>query len=374
MPEDADATKGLISTSSPSARPSSGSRRVTRSPCRPRPACAGSRWSASAPFTTSDGRREPYSPKFRTALVLTGAGTAGAYHAAASARWPEAGVRIDLVAGHGAGPSARSSRPSKAVPPSGARTGSGGRERLPASTVASRAARPRWLPRRRWPWCWCRSPRWRPAWSPTRPRCFSRSWASRRGARSRRVTRRWSATRSRRRAGVVGSQGVAPPGGVGARGAGRRGSSRRVHGRTRERGRFWWRVFGAPIDGGSVISYWQTALWRLIAGGARVPRPDPVELSRRYAEVLTENLGQPGFRELLVVVHDLDTRRDLPWRRSPSRTAAPSSAGRRDCRRSGASRRDTRSGGRRTRPRHGRAGGVAVPARGDRAVAGDLLG
>mgnify|MGYP001374443353 CR=1 FL=1 len=47
--------------------------------------------------------REPYSPKYRTALVLTGAGTAGAYHAGVLRALGEAGVRIDLVAGHGIG-------------------------------------------------------------------------------------------------------------------------------------------------------------------------------------------------------------------------------------------------------------------------------
>ena len=47
--------------------------------------------------------REPYSPKYRTALVLTGTGTAGAYHAGVLRALAEAGVRIDLVAGHGAG-------------------------------------------------------------------------------------------------------------------------------------------------------------------------------------------------------------------------------------------------------------------------------
>ena len=35
------------------------------------------------------------------------------------------------------------------------------------------------------------------------------------------------------------------------------------------------------------------------------------DLARRYAELLADNLGQPGFRELLIVVHDLDARRDL---------------------------------------------------------------
>ena len=40
-------------------------------------------------------------------------------------------------------------------------------------------------------------------------------------------------------------------------------------------------------------------------------RREADDLSRRYAELLAENLGQPGFRELLLVVHDLDANRDL---------------------------------------------------------------
>ena len=89
-----------------------------------------------------------------------------------------------------------------------------------------------------------------------------------------------------------------------------------------------------------MMSYWQAALWRLLTGGARGPRPNPADLSRRYAELLGENLGQPGFRELLVLVHDLDTRRDVaaaalaePFRRgffgrrAPGVTAAPDRAG-----------------------------------------------
>ena len=38
---------------------------------------------------------------------------------------------------------------------------------------------------------------------------------------------------------------------------------------------------------------------------------DAAALGRRYAEVLSENLGQPGFRELVVVTTDLDARRDV---------------------------------------------------------------
>jgi hypothetical protein len=40
-------------------------------------------------------------------------------------------------------------------------------------------------------------------------------------------------------------------------------------------------------------------------------RPSPVAFSRRYGEALGENLGQPGCRELVLGVTDLDARRDI---------------------------------------------------------------
>ena len=52
-------------------------------------------------------------------------------------------------------------------------------------------------------------------------------------------------------------------------------------------------------------------MWDLVRGAAQLKQPTPAELGRRYAEMLTENLGQPGFRELLVTVHDVDAHRDL---------------------------------------------------------------
>src|SRR5438094_1040240 len=54
------------------------------------------------PPTASFGA-EPYSPQRRTALVLTGIGTAGAYHAGVLRALHEAGVKIDIVAGRGVG-------------------------------------------------------------------------------------------------------------------------------------------------------------------------------------------------------------------------------------------------------------------------------
>jgi hypothetical protein len=269
--------------------------------------------------------REPYSPKYRTALVLTGAGTAGAYHAGVLRAVAEAGVRIDLVAGHGAGA-------------------------IGAFFTAVEGGPALWGPDGLW-----RQKAvagfygWRPAlrafgWAVAAALALvlvplaalagglvvfpaslllgllgvdagltlAESYAALvRGAFAPGGLASWVPRASLLLAGAVLSALA-----VAALRA-------RTSGRRRERGRFWWRVFGAPIDGGAVIAFWQSALWRLMTGGARAPRPDPADLSRRYAELLTENLGQPGFRELLVLVHDLDTRRDLalaalvePYRRS----------------------------------------------------------
>src|SRR5512133_1136022 len=44
-----------------------------------------------------------YSPQLRTALVLTGTGTAGAYHAGVLRALHESGVKLDVVAGRGIG-------------------------------------------------------------------------------------------------------------------------------------------------------------------------------------------------------------------------------------------------------------------------------
>src|SRR5215467_13361447 len=46
---------------------------------------------------------DTYSPQRRTALVLTGTGTAGAYHAGVLRALHEAGVKIDIASGRGIG-------------------------------------------------------------------------------------------------------------------------------------------------------------------------------------------------------------------------------------------------------------------------------
>jgi len=72
-----------------------------------------------------------------------------------------------------------------------------------------------------------------------------------------------------------------------------------------------WSLLGAPVDASGAIGASVTALWGILRGGAALRTPDARDLSRRYADLLMENLGHPGFRELLLVVHDLDARRDM---------------------------------------------------------------
>ncbi|MEP6782636.1 MAG: patatin-like phospholipase family protein, partial [Acidobacteriota bacterium] len=79
----------------------------------------------------------------------------------------------------------------------------------------------------------------------------------------------------------------------------------------RSSGNFMWTLLGSPIDAGAAIQHATETVWRLLKGGAAIKTPQADDLSRRYSELLAENLGQPGFRELLLVVHDLDANRDL---------------------------------------------------------------
>jgi len=71
------------------------------------------------------------------------------------------------------------------------------------------------------------------------------------------------------------------------------------------------RVLGGPLAATDLVSACSNELWNLIRGAAPLTAPPAAELSRRYAELVAENLGQPGFRELLVTAHDMDARRDL---------------------------------------------------------------
>jgi hypothetical protein len=87
---------------------------------------------------------------------------------------------------------------------------------------------------------------------------------------------------------------------------------RRESARRRERGAVWWKALGGPIETRAVSERFAGLLWPLVRGAATgKAEPSPAALSRAYTEVLAENVGQPGFRELIVTAHDLDTRRDL---------------------------------------------------------------
>jgi hypothetical protein len=86
---------------------------------------------------------------------------------------------------------------------------------------------------------------------------------------------------------------------------------RRVPVRRAARAKPWWRVLGAPLDPAPASNAFAVALWELLGGGGPVARPAPAMIGRRYAEVLAESVGQPGFRELMIVAMDLDSRRDV---------------------------------------------------------------
>ncbi len=170
---------------------------------------------------------QPYSPERRTALVFCGTGAHGAYHAGVLRALQEAGVKIDIVAGHGAGAAAA------------ALAAIDGGAQLWDDNGIWRAAGVRQFYRWRWPW----------------------------------------------------------PAGT----AGRRRAS----------GSGLWRLLGAPIDATRVRAAFEAALWKLLRGGDPAALSTSAALGRRYAEVLSESLGQPGFRELMIVATDLDSHRDV---------------------------------------------------------------
>ena len=81
--------------------------------------------------------------------------------------------------------------------------------------------------------------------------------------------------------------------------------------RRRARGARWWQLLGSPLDTSSAADWLTARLWQVMRGAASTARPGAADLGRRYSQLLAENVGQPGFRELIVLVHDLDARRDL---------------------------------------------------------------
>lgn len=79
----------------------------------------------------------------------------------------------------------------------------------------------------------------------------------------------------------------------------------------RRHGRVWWRLLSPPVNSSGFAAAATSALWDLLRGGASLARPKSADISRRLTELLTGGAGQPGHRDLLLTVHDLDARRDL---------------------------------------------------------------
>ena len=79
----------------------------------------------------------------------------------------------------------------------------------------------------------------------------------------------------------------------------------------RQQGNPFWRLLGAPVDSAIFASLAVGALWDLMRGGATAARPGAADLSQRAADLLASSVNQPGHRDLLLAVHDLDARRDL---------------------------------------------------------------
>jgi len=79
----------------------------------------------------------------------------------------------------------------------------------------------------------------------------------------------------------------------------------------RATGAWWWRLLAVPLDGSGARDRVADTMWQLIRGASNATRPSLSGIGRRYAEVLVDNLGQPGFCELMIVATDLDGRRDV---------------------------------------------------------------
>src|SRR5205814_966907 len=75
-------------------------------------------------------------------------------------------------------------------------------------------------------------------------------------------------------------------------------------------GGLWRRLLGSSFNPNPAIDAFSDAVWQLIRGASRDADPSR-EAGRRYADVLAENLAQPGFRELMIVATDLDSRADV---------------------------------------------------------------
>ena len=224
---------------------------------------------------------QPYSPERRTALVLCGTGAHGAYHAGVLRALQEAGVKIDVMAGQGVGAGAA------------ALAAIDGAARLWDADGIWRSAAIRTWYRWKWP---LRVAGWLSlllAAAIAAPLLFLVL-----GLASYPIEFLSAALA------IVAALLLALASGVAI--AQRRAPARRKAGDA-----WWWRLLGAPLDADAARETFAGALWHLIRGAAHAARPQGPAVGRRYADVLAENLGQPGFRELMIVATDLDARCDL---------------------------------------------------------------
>ena len=254
---------------------------------------------------------EPYSPQLRTAVVFTGTGTAGAYHAGVLRALQEAGVKIDLVAGRGAGV-------------------------LAAVFAAIDGGQKLWGTPGFWdPNAVRQLYDWRPtlrfaAWAMAAALLIVAAplaavaigaivfpldfvvrmigvggVAGLTGAYTRWVDRMFAPgalpTWLPRLAVLV----------LGLAALTLAVETIMSSTERRARGSLWWRGMGSPLSSREVLARCWAALWDLVQGGVRVKQPTPAALSARYIELLADNVGQPGFRELIIAAHDLDARRDV---------------------------------------------------------------
>lgn len=256
-----------------------------------------------------------YSPERRTALVLCGTGAHGAYHAGVLRAIQEAGVKVDVVAGHGVGAGAAA----LAAIDGGARLwDADGLWRRPAAV---------------------RFYRWKPlivatGWIAAVLVCvllvpllflaigllislvaFLLTLLG--AASGAALVAAWAATLQAAFAGdalptmvpraamlVVAVLVLAACAGVLI-------GQWRAPVKRRSEGGWWWRLLAAPFEGQTMRAAFTDAVWQLIRGAGAASAPAPEMISRRYAEVLIENLGQPGFREIVVAASDVDARRDV---------------------------------------------------------------
>jgi hypothetical protein len=223
---------------------------------------------------------EPYSPDRRTALVFCGTGAHGAYQAGVLRALQEAGVKIDIVAGQGIGAA------------TAALAAIDGGARLWEQDGLWRGARAARL------YGW-KQPLVVGAWL---------------GAASALLIAVAAASTALGVAGaptVTFAAAIVLLAAVGTMAVAVVLSRARTSARRRGTGAWWWRILGAPLDAHGARELVADTIWGLIRGAAAIARPDRAALGRRYSEVLAESLGQPGFRELLIVAHDLETHSDL---------------------------------------------------------------